>query len=131
MQAADSRSLVPKAVEDALRPRTEATLRAAMSEFKQQFGSQPKEEYKITVLVCNSDDAKTQEAEVSIVHELQQKRGAHWVDCLCLTCHVATGVDGYLLPHRSASTTTLWPCEAAGSGTASTERDGEGLGLGA
>lgn len=54
-----SDSLEPKAVEAVLRPRTEATLRAAVSEFKQQFGSQPEEEYKITVLVCSSEDEKT------------------------------------------------------------------------
>ncbi|KAF1320216.1 Thioredoxin-like protein, partial [Globisporangium splendens] len=49
------------AVEAVLRPRTEATLRAAMEEFHQQFGAEPAEEYKITVLVCNAegDDAST------------------------------------------------------------------------
>lgn len=93
MQAADSHSLVPKAVEDALRPRTEATLRAAMSEFKQQFGSQPEEEYTITVLVCKSDDAQAQEDEVRVARVLiastylvSMTRGAHWLRLSDMSC---------------------------------------------
>lgn len=58
-------SLVPKAVADALRPRTEATLRAAMGEFKQQFGAEPNEEYKITVLVCDSETDAAQDSSSS------------------------------------------------------------------
>lgn len=57
MQAAAGRLLAPRAVAAALRPRTEATLRAAMSEFHRQFGAEPTEEYKITVLVCADDAA--------------------------------------------------------------------------
>ncbi|KAJ0397915.1 hypothetical protein ATCC90586_009714 [Pythium insidiosum] len=45
-------------VESVLRPKTESTLRAAMSSFKQQFGVEPKEEYKLTVLVCHDETAE-------------------------------------------------------------------------
>lgn len=44
--------LIPRQVEQVLVPRTEETLRAAMREFKTQFGSEEGEEYKINLLVC-------------------------------------------------------------------------------
>ncbi|GLE08667.1 hypothetical protein PINS_up019982 [Pythium insidiosum] len=46
-------------VESVLRPRTESTLRAAMSSFKERFGAEPQEEYKLTVLVCHDEKADT------------------------------------------------------------------------
>lgn len=48
--------LSPRDVELALRPRTEETLRAAMREFKSQFGSEEGEEYKINLLVCTATE---------------------------------------------------------------------------
>ncbi|TMW68559.1 hypothetical protein Poli38472_006027 [Pythium oligandrum] len=58
----DAKTLSWDEVEAALRPRTEATLRAAMDNFKQQYGSDEHEEYKITVLVCEDETADTASA---------------------------------------------------------------------
>ncbi|RLN70963.1 hypothetical protein BBJ28_00019829 [Nothophytophthora sp. Chile5] len=54
------KELTPNAVERELRPRTEATMAAAMQSFKGQFGAEPGEEYKINVLVCSIDKADVQ-----------------------------------------------------------------------
>ncbi|KAF4319517.1 hypothetical protein BBO99_00000777 [Phytophthora kernoviae] len=49
------KKLHPSAVEQELRPRTEATLVAAMEAFREQFEVQQGQEYKINVLVCPSE----------------------------------------------------------------------------
>jgi len=55
--------LVPRQVEEVLIPRTEETLRAAMREFKAQFGSEEGEEYKINLLVCAAEEDGDEAAE--------------------------------------------------------------------
>ncbi|KAH7479635.1 hypothetical protein PRIC1_008825 [Phytophthora ramorum] len=50
------KQLAPSAVEKELRPRTEATLNAAMQAFKAQYQVQQDQEYKINVLVCPTED---------------------------------------------------------------------------
>jgi hypothetical protein len=67
-QAGEATQLSPQQVDQELRPRTEATLRAAMAQFKQQFGKEPHEEYKITVLVCQDDEvAKVNTASAELL----------------------------------------------------------------
>ncbi|TYZ67665.1 hypothetical protein PybrP1_005809 [[Pythium] brassicae (nom. inval.)] len=67
MQAAKGRSLEPRAVADALRPRTEATLRAAMNAFRRQFEAEPAQEFKVTVLVCPREDATQSVSEKELL----------------------------------------------------------------
>lgn len=50
------KTLQSPAVEQELRPRTEATMVAAMKAFQTQFEVQQGQEYKINVLVCPSED---------------------------------------------------------------------------
>ncbi|POM67605.1 Thioredoxin-like protein, partial [Phytophthora palmivora] len=50
------KQLSPSAVEKELRPRTEATMIAAMTAFQGLYDVQKDQEYKINVLVCPSDE---------------------------------------------------------------------------
>ncbi|KAL3666730.1 hypothetical protein V7S43_008353 [Phytophthora oleae] len=52
------KQLTPSAVEKELRPRAEATMRAAMTAFKRLYEAQKDQEYKINVLVCPSEGDK-------------------------------------------------------------------------
>ncbi|KAG6618881.1 thioredoxin-like protein [Phytophthora cinnamomi] len=78
------KQLVPSAVEKELRPRTEATMKAAMTAFQTQFEVHKDQEYKINVLVCPSEGDSVGQAEGQVLADTD------------VFCHV-----GFLPPLRS------------------------------
>ncbi|GMF37426.1 unnamed protein product [Phytophthora lilii] len=78
------KQLAASAVEKELRPRTEATMLAAMAAFKTQYQVQKDQEYKINVLVCPSEEEAAEKVDGQVLGDMD------------VFCHV-----GFLPPLRS------------------------------